>query len=1007
MGQYIKYILFCCVVLFLVNCSSLKKSFSKSHTTNAKSLQKPDMTYGEEEDVYIPVAKSARKTFFKDTDAEKYWVDSVYNQMSLKERIGQLFMVAAYSNKDSVHFAAIDQLVKEDRVGGLIFFQGGPVRQARLTNRFQKQAKVPLFIGIDAEWGLNMRLDSTYKYPWNMTLGAVKDMKLIEEVGQQMALEAKRIGCHFNFVPVLDINTNPKNPIIGHRSFGEEKHNVTDHAIAIMKGIQSQGVFCTGKHFPGHGDTAADSHYALPQLNFDKSRLDKTELYPYKRMFDEGLVSVMVAHLNIPSLEHREGWPTSVSHNVVTNLLQEELGFDGLIFTDALNMKGASKFMEPGELDLEAFLAGNDILLFAENVPLATEKITNAIASGLISEDRLAYSVKKILRYKFKIGLNNYRPVNEKSIPADMITPFKEALHYSIYENAITLVKNEDGILPIKDLKQKIAYVKLGDDTNSTFVSTLKKYTEVTEVSESNIDSLDQCLKNFDLVIVGFHKSDRAWKKHDFNDNELATLAQISKNHKVILDGFVKPYAFSAIADFNDIEAVLVSYQNSEIAQIVSAEMIFGAVEPKGKLPVTINEAFHEGHGYSFEKLNRLGFTAPENVGMSPKTLARIDQVAQKAIDNQMTPGMQVLVARRGKVIFQKSYGYHTYEKLTKVQNSHLYDVASITKMIGTLPVVMQEFDRGAVTLDSKLGELLPVFNGSNKQDITFKALLSHHAGLQAWIPFYKTTVDANNCPMPEYYHWGEVPGFSTRVAENLYLRNAYNDSIIQQIVASKLLDKIEYKYSDFTFIILKEYIEKTTGKSLDSWVKERFYQTMGMNTTLYNPLIAIDPSCIAPTEIDNYFRQLWLRGYVHDMAAAMQGGVAGHAGIFSNSMDVAKMMQLFLQKGSYGGIQYFKPETFDVFNTRYYSTEGNRRGLGFDKPQLGKEGPTCGCVSSESFGHTGFTGTMAWADPTTEIVYVFLSNRTFPDSNLPNKLAKENIREEIQKIIQEAILDR
>ncbi|MFY7757451.1 MAG: glycoside hydrolase family 3 N-terminal domain-containing protein, partial [Flavobacterium stagni] len=651
-----------------------------------------------------------------------------------------LFMVAAYSNKDSAHIASIDKLIKEEQIGGLIFFQGGPNRQVRLTNRFQSLSKLPLFIGIDAEWGLNMRLDSTYKYPWNSTLGAVKDLKLIEEVGKQMALETKRIGCHFNFVPVLDINTNPKNPIIGHRSFGEEKHNVTDHAIALMKGVQSNGVFCTGKHFPGHGDTSTDSHFALPQLLFDKERLEKVELYPYKRRFDVGLVSVMVAHLNIPSLEHREGWPTSVSHSVVTNLLQEELGFDGLIFTDALNMKGASKFMAPGELDLEAFLAGNDILLFPENVPLASEKISTAYANGLITEDRLAHSVKKILQYKYKVGLHQYRPVDEKNISGAMFTTFKDALHYQVYENAITLVKNNDEILPIKDLRQKIAYVKIGDDVNSNFVSTLKKYTEITEVNESNLDSLDVCLKNYDLVILGYHKSDRAWKKHDLSDNELALIAKIAKNHKVILDGFVKPYALSAIPSFEDIEAVLVSYQNSDIAQIVSAEILFGAVEPKGKLPVTINEEFHEGHGFNFEKLNRLGFTAPENVGMSPKTLSRIDQIAQKAIDGGMTPGIQVLVARRGKVIYQKSFGYQTYEKQAKIQNTDLYDVASVTKMIGTLPVVMQDFDQGNVNLDSKLGEMLPVFKGTDKQDITFKELLSHYARLQAWIPFYKKT---------------------------------------------------------------------------------------------------------------------------------------------------------------------------------------------------------------------------------------------------------------------------
>lgn len=984
---------------FVTNCGSTKEKSTMG------TIQKPEMSYDDE--VYVPVSKSNRKNFFKETDAEIKWVDSVYNQMSFDEKVGQLFMVAAYSNKDSLHFKEIDKLITENKIGGLIFFQGGPVRQANLTNRFQAKSKVPLFIGIDAEWGLSMRLDSTYKYPWNTTLGAIRDLRLIEEVGKNMAQETKRIGAQFNFVPVLDINTNPKNPIIGHRSFGEDKLNVTEHAIALMKGVQSQGVFCTGKHFPGHGDTALDSHYALPLVSFSKDRLEKVELYPYKRMFDEGLVSVMVAHLNVPSLEARENYPTSVSYNVVTDLLQGELGFDGLIFTDALNMKAASKFMKPGDIDLEAFLAGNDILLFAENVPVAYQKIVEAYEKGLITDERIAKSVKKILHYKFKAGLNKYKPIDTKNLSNDLNTTFKDALQYQLYEHAVTVLKNKDNILPIKNLDQKIAYVKLGDDVNSSFVSTLKKYTEVTEIYATNIDSLKVKLKNYDLVIVGFHKSDKAWKKHDFTENELLWLQEIAKNNKVILDAFTKPYSLSPITSFDDIEGVVMSYQNSDIAQIVSAELLFGAIESQGKLPVSINSEFKDGFGLSTEKLNRLGFTAPENVGMSPKVLTKIDAIAKKAIDAKMTPGAQILVARRGKVIFQKSYGFHTYDNLTKVQNSDIYDVASVTKMVSTLPNVMQQFDQGKVNLDSNLGDMLPYFKGTNKEAISFKALLSHYARLQAWIPFYKSTLDAEKCPSKSIYSYYSKPGFTNQVCENLYIRNDYQDSIMKQIADSKLLDKKEYKYSDFTFIILKEYLEKVTGKTIDELSSTNFYKSLGMNNTMYNPLRKFDSSVIPPTENDTYFRYTTIQGYVHDMAAAMQGGVAGHAGIFSNSMDIAKMMQMYLQKGNYGDKQYFSPSTFDTFNTCYFCSEGNRRGLGFDKPQLGKEGPTCGCVSKSSFGHTGFTGTMAWADPETEIIYVFLSNRTYPDSNLPNTLSKENIREDIQKVIQDAILDK
>ena len=449
------------------------------------------------------------------------------------------------------------------------------------------------------------------------------------------------------------------------------------------------------------------------------------------------------------------------------------------------------------------------------------------------------------------------------------------------------------------------------------------------------------------------------------------------------------------------------SYQNNDISQIVSAELLFGAIDSQGKLPVTINEEFKNGFGLSTQKLNRLGFTAPENVGMSPKVLSQIDVIAKKAIDCKMTPGAQVLVARRGKVIFQKSYGYQTYDPIIKVQNSDLFDVASVTKIVSTLPNLMQVFEQEKVKLDTNLGDMLPIFKGTNKQDISFKVLLTHYARLQPWIPFYKATLNADNSIPDKYYNTILKEGFTTKVSENLYLRNDYQDSIMKQIVDSKLLDNKEYKYSDFTFIILKEYLEKTTGKTLDVLSSDNFYKSLGMNNTMYNPLQKIDISNIAPTEIDNYFRHSLIQGYVHDMTAAMQGGVAGHAGIFSNAMDVAKMMQMYLQKGNYGGVQYFKPSTFDIFNTCYFCSEGNRRGLGFDKPQLGKEGPTCGCVSKSSFGHTGFTGTMTWADPQTEIVYVFLSNRTFPDSNETNNLSKENIREDIQKVIQEAILDK
>jgi beta-glucosidase-like glycosyl hydrolase/CubicO group peptidase (beta-lactamase class C family) len=954
-------------------------------------------------DLVIDKSQKPPKLFEISNDGKK-WVDSIYNAMTFDEKVGQLFMVAAYSNKDNEHHDAIEKLITENKIGGLIFFQGGPVRQANLTNRYQSKSKIPLFIGNDAEWGLSMRLDSTYTYPWNMTLGAVQDMKLIEKLGAQMGEQSKRLGLQFNFSPVLDINTNPKNPIIGFRSFGEDKYKVTERAIAMMNGMQGKGVFSTGKHFPGHGDTETDSHKGLPTVNFSKQRLEVMEFYPYKKMFEEGLASVMVAHLNVPSLESKLNYPSSISYNVVTNVLQKELGFQGLIFTDALNMKGVSEFSTPGQIDLRAFLAGNDVLLFPENVPLALDVFKQAYQDSLFKDSRLALSVKKILKFKYYAGLNVYKPIEIKNLYKDLNSTKNEALKYELYENAITVLKNSNTVLPIKDLaNQKIAYLKMGDATNTTFVSTLKKYTEVTEIADDNFENLQSKLNEFTTVIIGYHKSDIAWKSFDFSQTELQKLAFLAKNNNVILDVFTSPYSLIPVDSFTDVEGVVVSYQNGPIAQEVSAELIFGAIDAKGKLPVTVTANFTANSGLSTEKLNVLGFTAAENVGMNPLILAKIEPIAQKAIDGKMAPGMQILVARKGKVIYQKSFGYQTYEKGSIVTNTDLYDVASLTKILSTLPNVMLQYDQQKINMETTLDSMLPIFKNSNKQDIHFKELLSHYARLQPWIPFYKATVDKNGNPLDKYYKKKSEEQFSTKVADSLFLRNDYHDTIMKLIADSRLLPQKKYRYSDFTFIILKEYLEKATGKKLDVLSTENFYKPLGANNTMYNPLQRIAKERIAPTEIDSYFRHQIIQGYVHDMGAAMEGGIGGHAGIFSNSMDVAKIMQLYLQKGNYGNRQYFSEKTFNDFNTCYFCAEGNRRGVGFDKPQLGDKGPTCGCASMTSFGHTGFTGTMAWADPETEIVYIFLSNRTFPGDS-GNKLSRENIREDIQEIIYEAI---
>jgi CubicO group peptidase (beta-lactamase class C family) len=579
-------------------------------------------------------------------------------------------------------------------------------------------------------------------------------------------------------------------------------------------------------------------------------------------------------------------------------------------------------------------------------------------------------------------------------------------MNFKLYENALTILKNKDKILPIKRLeKEKIAYVKLGNDSHEDFLQKLNQFVAVTEIKSTNIDSVLVELDAYSRVIIGYHKADGAWKNHDLSIKELLWLDKIAKQNKTIAVFFTKPYSLLKIPDFKNFEGVLVAYQNNIFTNTAAAEAIFGAIDVHGKIPVSIGNEFEVNEGLELNKINRLGFAAPENVGIDANKLAKIDSIANYAINKKITPGMQILVARKGKVIYQKSFGYHTYDKATTVKNDDLYDVASLTKILATLPNLMIQFDKGKINLNSKLGTLLPEFKKSDKSNATVLDMLTHQARFHPWIAFYKATLDSVNKPNLKYYRNRYSDEFPIQVAEQLYLRKDYNDSILKAIADSKLLPKVQYKYSDFSFILMKEYLERITEKPLDELSDDNFYKIIGANRMLYNPLKKFNKEVIIPSEIDTYFRYDTIQGYVHDMAAAMQGGVAGHAGLFANSLDVAKMMQLFLQKGNYGDNQFFTEETFQKFNTCYYCKDQNRRGLGFDKPQLGQEGPTCGCVSMTSFGHTGFTGTMAWADPEKELVYVFLSNRTYPDSNT-NLLSKENIRENIQKIIYEAIID-
>ena len=952
-------------------------------------------SYGQEID---PLAVST-----DNLPSQKKWVDSIYNTFSLDEKIGQLFMPMVFSERDSLHYKSTLDLIKNHKIGGLVFSRGGPVKQSQWLNTFQENSTIPLLIAMDAEWGVAMRLDSVKGFPWPMTLGAVKDTLLLRAIGKRMGDQENRLGVHYSFSPVLDINTNQRNPIIGNRSYGSSSERVTRQALAIMLGHQDAGILTSGKHFPGHGDTAQDSHKTLPIVNFNADRINKVELAPYKSLIKNGLSSVMVAHLNVPSIT-KKGLPTSLSSDVIRGILKGDLGFKGLVVTDALNMKGVSEYSKVNNIDLTAFLAGNDLLLISNDIAKGINAIKRSYENGKVTEDRLSHSVKKILKAKYKVGLFQYMPVKIDSLYQDLNTIEDQSLNSQIMGKSITLIRNKNSILPLK-INDKIAHIALGDDSSSAFESQLQKYTSIDFIKDFTTKNIIDKTKEYDTIIVSFHRSNiTPWKAYDFKKEELKVISSLAKSKQLILNLFVKPYALKSLERIEGIDAILLSYQNSKESQELSADAIYGSQELSGRLPVDVSSSFKEDDGIDLKAFS-LGHARASSVGFSEKKLLALDALAKSAIDSMMTPGMQILVARKGKIFYEKNFGFHTYKKEQKVKESDLYDLASLTKILGTLPLTMRAFDKGILSFSSTISDLLPSWRDSNKSDLNLKQMLSHYSRLWPWIPFFKKTLNKKGFPKKAFYHFKSSEKHNISVAKNLFLVSDFEDDMYRQIKESELIDSLEYKYSDLSYYILKKYFENTFNKPYNELVKKSIFDPLGLKKIGYKPLNRFDASEIVPSEIDTYYRHSELDGYVHDMGAAMQDGVGGHAGLFGNAYDVASIMQMYLQKGYYNGIQLIKPETIEAFNKCYYCEKGNRRGIGFDKPQLeGINGSTCGCVSKTSFGHSGYTGTYAWADPEKEIIIVILANRTYPKDD--NAFSKSNIRTRMQALIYEALID-
>jgi beta-glucosidase-like glycosyl hydrolase len=689
----------------------------------------------------------------KDHVNQKKWVDSIYNSLSSDEKIGQLFTIWVATKQGTEQMDKVAEKIKKNHLGGLIFSLGNIKDQAKYTNKFQSISKVPLLIGMDAEWGIGMRLDDAFSFPFNMTLGAIEDDALIYKVGKRIGAHAKRLGVHMNYAPVTDINTNPNNPIIGSRSFGEDKFNVTNKALHYLRGMQSEGIMGSAKHFPGHGDTELDSHLTLPKINFSSKRIDEVELFPYRELIKNNLSSVMVAHMEIPSLEKEPKKPSTLSKNIITKLLKKKMKFKGLVITDAMDMKGVVDFNKNRSADVDAILAGNDVLLMPNDLDESTKNIKSALKSGVISEKRLEYSVKKILMAKYKAGLYSLNPVELENIVSEMNDEKDHALFEEITEKSITVIKNKKDLLPIKNLESKTAYISLGDSDHSEFYKSLNYYSKVDKIEYNSNQELLSKLKLYDQVIVGFHKSNKdPFQSYKFSKKELEILNLISKESNVILNVFAKPYALMDLK-IDNISSILISYQNNTTAQSKSAQIIFGSIGSKGKLPVTISKSFPVNTSIKTKKLNRLSYGLPSSKIFNIQNLKKIDSIVDYAINQKMTPGAQVLISKDGKVFFNKSYGFKTYENKESVKWNDLYDVASLTKILSSVPLLMNEFENGSITDEIRLSDIINDINLKDKSNLLLKEMLSHQSGLFPWIPFYKETIDSiSKYPLDTFY---------------------------------------------------------------------------------------------------------------------------------------------------------------------------------------------------------------------------------------------------------------
>jgi len=945
------------------------------------------------------------------------WVDSVFKTLTNEQKIAQLMVVrlsTGNATKTEVvfHDKEVEEAIRKYNIGGICLFQGGPVTQANFINYFQSIAQTPIMICIDGENGVGMRMDSVDFMPRQMMLGAMTDPALVYKYGKIVGEQCKRAGIQVDYAPVVDINNNPDNPVINDRSFGEDKYKVSSFGVNYMRGLQDAGVMACAKHFPGHGDVSVDSHLDLPVINKTKDQLDSLEIYPFHEMIKAGVGSMMVAHLSIPAIDNTPNRPTSISYNNVTTLLRNELGFTGLTFTDALEMKGVAKFFPDGEASAQSLIAGNDMLCLPGDIPGAIDKITEAIKKKKLSWDDIDLHVKKVLLAKYQYGLANNKPVDTYHLTADLNEKIP-AVKRMVAENALTLLRNDEPyIFPLPvNTKKRVAYIGFGLTQDNAFAQRMRTdYKAHTYYFDYTLDSLQAAsllsfVKNrYDVVVIGLHNYAR-YPANNFGISAATQtlIQQLQQQFSTITFAFGNPYA---IKNFCAAKTLIACYEDDEIIQQTAADLLNGRFVARGRLPVTVCPSLVYGAGIL--PLRLMPEVAPNIEGLNTARLNIIDSIANDGIKKHAFPGCVVLVAKNGKIVFDKSYGFYTYDSIQPVYRETIYDMASVTKIMATLLSVMKLYDEGKLDIQKTLGDYLPWTRNTNKQNLKLFDILLHQAGLKSFIPFFRETIDTSKPDLISGKFFACKPDslHAVRVADNMYMRNDWTDTIYERILKSPVGPKGHYEYSDNDFIFLGKIVEALSGLSLDQYVKLNFYDKLGLTGTGFRPRNRFSLSNIAPTENEKLFRNQLLWGDVHDPGAAMFGGVAGHAGLFSNAYDMAILSQMLLNGGSFNGQALIKKSTIDYFSE--YHSNSSRRGLGFDKPEKDnatrKEPYPALSASPQTIGHTGYTGTCFWIDPKYNLVFVFLSNRVNPDGGTNSKILTMNIRPKIMEAIYNAM---